>query len=106
MHPQKRNPAADDGGAREKFEKCPAANPSDLQNSLVQRRWQRPIEHLHHLGARAVSEFLLELAREHGLGDEIARKLESYAALDPDIVRALRGDRFPPAPLRIVGGDR
>jgi hypothetical protein len=40
----------------------------------------------------------------HGLGDDLDRRLEAYAALDPDLLVALGGDRFPPAPLRVVGG--
>ena len=30
------------------------------------------------------------------------RRLAEYARLDPEILRALEGDRFPPAPLRKV----
>jgi hypothetical protein len=49
-------------------------------------------------------ELLDELDRHHDLGDDLDRRLDRYADLDPDILRALGADRFPPAPLRLIGG--
>ena len=59
---------------------------------------QRCATHLHDLGARPVLEALLELDAGRDLDDVLAR----YAELDPEIVRALGADRFPPLPLRRV----
>ena len=62
-------------------------------------RRQRSAQHLHRLGPRAVLEALAEVAD----GGDLDRVLSSYGRLDPEIVRALRGDRFPPPlPLHVV----
>ena len=66
-------------------------------------RPQRQIERIHFLGARVLIELVDELDRYHGLGDDLDRRLEAYAALAPDLLTALGGDRFPHAPLRLVG---
>lgn len=63
-------------------------------------RLQYLAEHLHQLGARAVHEFVVELATAYG-GDVVDR-LEAYGRIDPRILRALGGDRFPAGPLRRV----
>jgi hypothetical protein len=55
---------------------------------------------LHALGPRALHEFLAELARHHPeIGEDLHRRLERYAALDPRILRQVGGDRFAPRPL-------
>jgi hypothetical protein len=76
--------------------------------SQAQHRLRR--EHLarsiHQLGARALFELLDEIAREHGLGDDFDRRLERYAAVDFDLLRATGGDRFAASPMRTVGGAR
>ena len=61
---------------------------------------QRMAQHLHGLGPRAVYEFIAELARAHG--DDVVRRLEGYHKLDPAVLRALGGDRFPPVPIHLV----
>ena len=66
-------------------------------------RPQRQIERIHFLGARVLIELVDELDRYHGLGDDLDRRLEANAALAPDLLTALGGDRFPHAPLRFVG---
>jgi hypothetical protein len=35
---------------------------------------------------------------------DIERQVERYAALDPDILRQVGGDQFPPLPLHRVEG--
>ncbi|MFC7332929.1 hypothetical protein [Rhodocista pekingensis] len=70
--------------------------------TAAQRR-QRHAATLHRLGPRAVLELLEELERAHrlppGALDDL---LDSYATLDPAVLRALGGDRFPPRPIREV----
>jgi hypothetical protein len=67
-------------------------------------RWL--VDRLYALGPRAVGELLAELAGEHLIRVPIERKLERYAAaLDPAILRAIGGDRFPPPPIHLVGKD-
>jgi hypothetical protein len=55
---------------------------------------------LHRLGPRPLFEFLSEIER----GAPLIERLERYAALDSDFIRAHGGDRLPPA--RLVGGRR
>jgi hypothetical protein len=76
-----------------------------LKTQAQQRlRRQHLAQQVHRLGARVLFELLAELGRHHGIEDDIGRRLERYAELDPEVLRALGGDRFPPAPLRLVGG--
>ena len=65
-------------------------------------RFERQVKHLHNLGPRAVAEFLSEIATTTGQSRFIAARLQVYAKLDPEIVRAVGGDRFPPMPLEVV----
>ena len=65
-------------------------------------RFERQVEHLHRLGPRAVAEFLIEIARGTGQSSFIMDRLQAYARLDPEILRAVGGDRFPPMPLGLV----
>jgi hypothetical protein len=71
--------------------------------ALARLHRQRHVEQVHRLGARVLFELVDELDRYHGLGDDLDRRLEAYAALTPDLLTALGGDRFPHAPLRLVG---
>jgi hypothetical protein len=43
-----------------------------------------------------------EVGRHHGFADDIDRLLERYAALDPAVLAAIGGDRFPPSPIRAL----
>jgi len=62
---------------------------------------------LHRLGPRATFELLDELARAHPeIAPDIDRRLERYAQLSPALLRATGGDRFPAAPIRLVGAAR
>ena len=61
-------------------------------------RFRRQVEHLHQLGVRAVGELLHEVAA----GKNLDRALEAYESLTPDLLTALRGDRFPPLPIHAV----
>ncbi len=59
---------------------------------------ERLAEHLHRLGSRPCLEALIEVAD----GADLDGVLTRYSRLDPDIVKALRGDRFPPLPIYAV----
>src|SRR6266550_8738114 len=69
-------------------------NPSHAQAQRRLRR-QRHVEQVHRLGARVFFELVDELDRVHGLGDDLDRRLEAYAALDPDLLTALRRRPLP-----------
>jgi hypothetical protein len=107
--PQKTNPGPLSGGhgAVTLHVDRTVDNRKALRVQAQQRlRRQHLARQVHALGARAVFELLDELDRHHGLGDDLDRRLERYAALDHDFLAALGGDRFPPLPLRLVGGAR
>jgi hypothetical protein len=68
----------------------------DLVDDL---RRHRQVERLHALGARATDELLLEIGEVLGCRTFIDQRLEAYAALDPEVVMAVDGDKFPRPPL-------
>ena len=107
--PKIENPAPLAGGNRAGI--LQAGFAVDIRESLknqAQRRLQRQrhVEQVHRLGARVFFEFVDELDRVHGLGDDLDRRLERFAGADPKVLRELGGDRFPASPLRVVGGGR
>jgi hypothetical protein len=61
-------------------------------------RLRRLADHLHTLGPRPIFEYLREIIA----GADPVDRLERYAELDPEVIRALGGDRLPPA-HRVVG---
>ncbi len=61
-------------------------------------RRQRAVEHLHGLGPRPVLEALVEVEA----GAELDSVLADFARLDPETVRQLGGDRFPPSPIHEI----
>jgi hypothetical protein len=70
--------------------------------SLRALRRQRQVERIHRLGPRAISELLDEIARHNGIGEDIDRRLERYAAADREILHWIGGDKFPPNPIRMA----
>src|SRR2546430_13971325 len=66
-------------------------------------RQQREVERICKI-PRLVAELLAEIGRRHGIEDDIAARLQRYAQLDPDLLTAVGADRFPAAPLRLIGG--
>ncbi len=73
-----------------------------LDNLTAGLRFERLIERVHALGPRPLGELLIEIASHTGQSSFIAHRLEEYARLDPEIVRAVGGDRFPPMPLQVT----
>ncbi len=45
---------------------------------------------------------LAEIATATGQPSIVADRLQAYAALDPEFVRYIGGDNFPPMPLAVV----
>jgi hypothetical protein len=68
-------------------------------------RRQRQCEKNWRLGARVLFELLDELYRHHYL-EGLDRRLSRYAALDPEILQAVDGHKFPPVPLRVIRGQQ
>ena len=70
-------------------------------------RRQRLVERICDLGPRVVFELLDELATRHpGLDADLDRRLARFAGLDPVVLAAVGGNRFPAGPLRAVGDRR
>ncbi len=67
----------------------------------VSLRRHRQFEHVHRLGPRAIEELAAELANGVDL-DRALAVLADFARLDPETVRQLGGDKFPPAPIHGV----
>ena len=65
-------------------------------------RWERMIEHIHSLGPRAVAELFAEIAAVTGQHVRVVDRVEEYSRLDPEIIRFLGADRFPPMPLGVA----
>ena len=62
-------------------------------------RFHRHVERLHALGPRAVGELLLEIGELRACRTFIDQRLDAYAALDPETVKAVDGDKFPRPPI-------
>jgi len=77
-----------------------------ILNTIDRARLDRGAEHLHRLGARTVAEFLAELAATIGGQPAIMRLLAEYQnRLDPKLLHAAGGHRFPSRRPRIVPAD-
>ncbi len=62
-------------------------------------KFRRQVEHLHRLGPRVVGELLAEIGAERSIQTLIDRKIDTYAALNPEALEATGGDDFWPPPL-------
>ncbi len=76
-----------------------ADDPGDFATG---QRLERIVEHVHALGPRVFAELLAEIATATGEPGLIADRLQAYAALNPEAVRFVGGDQFPPMPLGLV----
>jgi hypothetical protein len=72
-----------------------AAAPIMVPIDLAERRFRRNVERLHALGPRAVAELLTEIAARRMIRLEIERLVDRYAQLDPGLLAASSGDRWP-----------
>ena len=75
---------------------------SVLDEPTAGLRHERMVESVHALGVRPLAEMLAEIAVATGRPDIVADRIEAYARLDPEIVRFLGADRFPPSVLGVV----
>ena len=64
-------------------------------------RQQRAVERVCKI-PRLVAELLAEISRVHGIEDDIAARLERFAAVDHDLLTALGANQFPASPLRQI----
>ena len=76
------------------------ANRRPLQAPRFELRFRRQIEAVHRLGPFALACLVEDL----GAGADLRSTVSEYAALDPRVVGAFGGERFPPN-LRAIGGE-
>jgi hypothetical protein len=74
------------------------ASPGD-QRDL---HFRHGVARLHALGPRILYEALSEFAAARLCRFELEEPVGRYAELDPELVRALGADRWPPLPIRVV----
>jgi hypothetical protein len=69
--------------------------------AIVRLRRQRYIQKICRI-PRLVAELLDEIGRHHGIAKDIDHRLARYAAIDPALLAAVGGDRFPHPPVHMV----
>jgi hypothetical protein len=62
-------------------------------------RFRHDVVRLHARGPRAIYELLAELGARRLCRTEIEQLVGCYAALDPEMIRAVGADRLPPLPV-------
>jgi hypothetical protein len=73
--------------------------------NLAALRRRSQVEAIRRLGPRALAELLDELRRHHpAIAEDIDQRLARYAALDPQILASVGGDRWPAVPIHAIGG--
>src|SRR4051812_45574093 len=83
----------------------PRSTQSAAAPSALRRR--RHAEAIHRLGPRVLAELIDEIRRHHpAIVDDIDWRIYRYAALDPVILAAAGGDRFPRPPLHAIRAAR
>jgi hypothetical protein len=80
-----------------------AVHRATMPDPFTRLQLQRGAEHLHRLGPRATAELLAELGGLIGGMPCILTLLAEYRErLDPELLRQVGGDRFPPRNVREV----
>ena len=69
---------------------------------VADMKFRRRVQRVHQLGDRVFGEMLAEIGAERGIQTIIDEKLKKYADLDPEVLEAAGGDRFPPVPIHGV----
>jgi hypothetical protein len=84
-----------------------AAMPAPYDHPFLRDvRFERRVTQVHTLGPRVLVELFRELGATTFRMTEIEAAVARYAAIDPDHLTALGGDRFPPRPSLRVAGER
>ena len=69
---------------------------------LAGPRFEHLCRQVHALGPRPMAELFAEIATATGEPNLVVGLVEKYAELDPGVVRAVGGDRFPPSVWEVV----
>jgi len=82
---------------------CPGGRAAHSGNVLAMQGLARKV---HPLGPRVFYELLCEISRSLAAGEVVFGIVERYAEhLTPEMLAVTSTDRFPPAPLGLVGGE-
>ncbi len=65
-------------------------------------RFRREVKRLHRLGPRVLAELLAEIAAERGIWILVERKIDKYAEMEPEALKAAGGDAFWQPPIHEV----
>ena len=66
-------------------------------------KFRRQVIRLRRQGDRALCEAFAHLGAKHSIQTSIEQTIEHFIELEPEILEAAGGDRFPPNPLYEVG---
>ena len=69
---------------------------------MVGPRFEGQVVRVHALGPRCLAELLAEIATATRQLELIADRVEAYAGLEPEKIRFVGADRFPPSVLGVV----
>ena len=72
------------------------------RSAVTDLRRQHLVRRVHRLGTRALGELLADLSQAQGIADDVMVRLERYASLDPERVRAVSAERFTPSVFRVA----
>ncbi len=100
-----KNPAGEDGVRRclaERLDTPEFTKTVSTAQDLAGPHFEHMVECLHRLGPRPLAEMIVEIATVTGEAGLVVGRVQEYSALDPEIVRALGGDQFPPMPLGVA----
>ncbi len=75
---------------------------SKMPQALASVRHERNVEHVHALGPRPLYEMLAEIAIATGEPGIVADRVEAYAELNPELIRAIGANHFPPPPMVLI----
>ncbi len=73
---------------------------------IAAMRLRRDAEAVYRLGARPLHEMLIEIGTRTGMPEVVETVVSEFAGINPEILVALGGHRFPEGPIRIIGGAR
>ena len=82
--------------------KWPASVSTELPPYVRDLRFQRDVDRLCKLGPRAVYQYLAEVGDARSIRTFLEDHISAYAAIEPDRLAVVGGDRFPPPPIHEV----
>ena len=89
--------------AADHFSHRPRCRSKPLDGHLFNAQIRRQAAHLHQLGVRPLTEFLIEfVGLDQQVRNDLLLLLERYARLDREVVEAVGAGSFPPAVFAVA----